>query len=60
VALPGYKVTLWMGASVAAAVAATINAAAAATLLCLDVMLFLLGIDPSSLANGLCAKSNEM
>jgi hypothetical protein len=49
-----------MGASVAAAVAATINAAAAATLLCLDVMLFLLGVDPPSLANGLCEKSNEM
>jgi hypothetical protein len=59
-ALPGYSVTLWMGASVAAADAATINAAAAARLLCLNVMLFLSGIDLPSLANDLCEKSNQM
>jgi hypothetical protein len=52
-ALPGYSVTLWIGASVAAADAATVNAAAAATLLCLNVMLFLSGIDLPSLANDL-------
>jgi hypothetical protein len=36
------------------------NAAAVATHLCLNVMLFLLDVDLSSLANGLCEKSNEM
>jgi hypothetical protein len=60
VALPGYSVTLWIGASVAAADAATMNAAAVDTHLCLNVMLFLLDVDLSSLANGLCEKSNEM
>jgi len=57
VALPGYKVTLWIGASAATADAAATNAAAATVPFCLNAIDFLSGLNPPSLSNGDAGKA---